>query len=106
MNVKRGIGLATSFRGCSLGAEGVDAAAAYISVQTDGSIYLLSGLAENGQGLKTTFSIIAAEVLGISEDRIHYLEQDTGIIADSGPTVASRSTLMGGGAVTRCCNYY
>ncbi|MBL1211839.1 MAG: xanthine dehydrogenase family protein [Ignavibacteriae bacterium] len=98
-NVKRGIGLATSFRGCSLGAEGVDAAAAYISVQTDGSIYLLSGLAENGQGLKTTFSIIAAEVLGISEDRIHYLEQDTGIIADSGPTVASRSTLMGGGAI-------
>jgi CO/xanthine dehydrogenase Mo-binding subunit len=74
-NIKRGIGLATSFRGCSLGAEGVDAAAAYLSVQTDGSIYLLSGLAENGQGLKTTFSIITAEVLGISEDRIHYLEQ-------------------------------
>jgi CO/xanthine dehydrogenase Mo-binding subunit len=56
-------------------------------------------LAENGQGLKTTFSIIAAEVLGISPDHIQYLEQDTGIVPDSGPTVASRSTLMGGGAV-------
>ena len=97
--IQKGIGLAVSYRGCSLGAEGIDAAAAYMSVQQDGSVYLISGLAENGQGLKTTFSIIAAEVLGISPDHIQYLEQDTGIVPDSGPTVASRSTLMGGGAV-------
>ncbi len=97
--LKKGIGLAVSFRGCSLGAEGVDAAAAYFSLQADGSAYLISGLAENGQGLRTTFSIIAAEILGMSVENIYYLEHDTGIIADSGPTVASRSTLMGGGAV-------
>ncbi len=96
---KKGIGLALSYRGCSLGAEGIDAAAAYFSVQPDGSAYLLSGLAENGQGLRTTFSIIAAEVLGIKLEDIYYLEQDTGMVPDSGPTVASRSTLMGGGAV-------
>lgn len=96
---KKGIGLAMSYRGCSLGAEGIDAAAAYLSVQPDGSAYLISGLAENGQGLRTTFSIIAAEVLGIEVDDIYYLEQDTGLVPDSGPTVASRSTLMGGGAV-------
>jgi len=98
-SLRKGIGLALSFRGCSLGAEGIDAAAAYLSVQPDGSVYLLSGLAENGQGLRTTFSIIAAEVLGISVSDIFYLELDTGLIPDSGPTVASRSTLMGGGAV-------
>jgi len=97
--IKKGIGLAISYRGCSLGAEGIDAAAAYLSVQSDGSVYLISGLAENGQGLRTTFSIIAAEVLGIQVDDIYYLEQDTGLVPDSGPTVASRSTLMGGGAV-------
>jgi CO/xanthine dehydrogenase Mo-binding subunit len=97
--LQKGIGLATSFRGCSLGAEGIDAAAAYLSVQSDGSVYLLSGLAENGQGLRTTYSIIAAEVLGISVEDIYYLELDTGLVSDSGPTVASRSTLMGGGAV-------
>ncbi|MBN1155664.1 xanthine dehydrogenase family protein [candidate division KSB1 bacterium] len=96
---KKGIGLAVSYRGCSLGAEGVDAAAAYLSVQPDGSAYLVSGLAENGQGLRTTFSMIAAEVLGLSVADIYYLEQDTGVIPDSGPTVASRSTLMGGAAV-------
>lgn len=97
--IKRGVGLAMSYRGCSLGAEGIDAAAAYLSVQLDGSVYLISGLAENGQGLRTTFSIIAAEVLGLEVEDIFYLEQDTGLVPDSGPTVASRSTLLGGGAV-------
>jgi CO/xanthine dehydrogenase Mo-binding subunit len=96
---RKGIGLALSYRGCSLGAEGIDAAAAYLSVQPDGSAYLLSGLAENGQGLRTTFSIIAAEVLGIDVDDVYYLELETGLVPDSGPTVASRSTLMGGSAV-------
>ena len=99
MQWKKGIGLALSFRGCSLGAEGIDAVTSYLSLQPDGSAYLLSGLAENGQGLRTTFSIIAAEIFGISVDDIYYLELDTGLVADSGPTVASRSTLMGGGAV-------
>lgn len=95
---RRGIGLATSYRGCALGAEGIDAAAAYLSLQQDGSATLLSGLAENGQGLRTTFCMIAAEVLGIDPERITYLEMDTGLVADSGPTVASRSTVMGGSA--------
>jgi CO/xanthine dehydrogenase Mo-binding subunit len=97
--IKKGIGLAISYRGCSLGAEGIDAAAAYLSIQNDGSAYLLSGLAENGQGLRTTFCIVAAEVLGISPEQIFYLETDTSRVPDSGPTVASRATLMGGGAV-------
>jgi len=97
--VRRGIGLALSYRGCSLGAEGVDAAAAYLAIQPDGSAHLSSGLAENGQGMRTTFAMIAAEVLGISETQIFYLELDTGHIPDSGPTVASRATVMGGSAV-------
>jgi CO/xanthine dehydrogenase Mo-binding subunit len=97
-SLRKGIGLALSLRGCSLGAEGIDAAAAYLSLQPDGSCYLLSGLAENGQGLRTTFSIIAAEIFGIKPEEIYYLDMDTSQIADSGPTVASRATLMGGGA--------
>jgi CO/xanthine dehydrogenase Mo-binding subunit len=96
---RRGIGLSLSYRGCSLGAEGVDAAAAYLAVQPDGSAYLLCGLAENGQGLRATFSIVAAEILGIPVENIFYLDHDTAHIPDSGSTVASRSTLMGGGAV-------
>jgi len=96
--LRKGIGLAVSFRGCSLGAEGIDAAAAYLALQQDGSAYLLSGLAENGQGMRTTYAIVAAEVLGIDPADVYYLDMDTGYVADSGPTVASRATLMGGGA--------
>lgn len=96
---KKGIGLAVSFRGSSLGAEGIDATAAYLSIQNDGTAYLLCGLAENGQGMRTTFSIIVSEVLGIPVENIYYLEMITAHVPDSGPTVASRSTLMGGGAV-------
>ena len=97
--VKRGIGMAISYRGCSLGAEGVDAPAAIVTALPDGSVTLLSGLTENGQGLKTAFAQIVAEVLGLPLDQVRYLQQDTDYVADSGPTVASRSTLMGGGAV-------
>jgi CO/xanthine dehydrogenase Mo-binding subunit len=97
--IRRGLGLACSFRGCSLGAEGVDATGAIVSVQYDGTVYIYSGLAENGQGLQTIFSQIAAEELGIDVDRVRFMETDTALIPDGGPTVASRSTLMGGNAV-------
>lgn len=96
---RKGIGLACSFRGCSLGAEGVDATGAMVSVQYDGTAYVYSGLAENGQGLQTIFCQIAAEELGISVDRVRFMDTDTALIPDGGPTVASRSTLMGGNAV-------
>ncbi len=98
-DIKRGIGFAISYRGVSLGAEAIDAAGAIVSVQKDGSIIVYSGLAENGQGLKTIFSQIAAEELGVSLDRITHMETDTSISPESGSTVASRSTLMGGSAV-------
>lgn len=98
---RKGIGLAVSYRGCSLGAEGTDAAASYINIQADGSINLQCGLAENGQGLQMTQILIASEVLGVSPDTITYLDIDTGTVPDSGPTVASRGTLMGGEATKR-----
>ncbi|MEN2996961.1 MAG: xanthine dehydrogenase family protein molybdopterin-binding subunit [Acetomicrobium sp.] len=98
---RRGIGMAISFRGCSLGAEAVDAAGTVLSIQKDGSVYLYSGLAENGQGLKTAFCQIAAEELGIEMKHITFLEANTLISPDSGSTVASRSTLVGGNSVMR-----
>jgi len=96
---KRGIGMSISFRGCSLGAEATDAAGAIVAIQRDGSILISCGLAENGEGLKTVFTQIAAEELGVDIKRINYMEIDTSVSPESGPTVASRSTLLGGNAV-------
>jgi CO/xanthine dehydrogenase Mo-binding subunit len=97
-SVKRGIGLACSYRGVSLGAEGTDAAGAIVSVQTDGSVIVSSGITDMGQGAQTQMSQIAAEVLGIPMDRIVFLNTNTSRVPDSGPTVASRGTIMGGSA--------
>ena len=98
---RRGIGLACSYRGVSLGAEGVDAAGAVVSVQTDGSVIVSSGITDMGQGAQTQMSQIAAEVLGISMDRIRFLNTNTSRVPDSGPTVASRGTIMGGSAAKK-----
>ena len=98
---KRGIGLACSYRGVSLGAEGVDAAGTIVSVQTDGSVIVASGITDMGQGAQTQMSQIAAEVLGISMDRVRFLNTNTSRVPDSGPTVASRGTIMGGSAAKK-----
>lgn len=95
---KHGIGLSCSFRGCSLGAEGTDTSSAIVSVQADGSVYIMTGVTENGQGLQTSFCQIVSEILGISQESIVFHRPQTLAIADGGPTVASRGTLVGGNA--------
>ena len=95
---RRGVGLACSYRGVSLGAEGADAAEAVVSVQTDGSVIVSSGVTDMGQGAATQMSQIVAGVLGIPIGKIQFLNTDTSRVADSGPTVASRGTIMGGAA--------
>ncbi len=95
---KYGIGLSASLRGCSLGAEGTDVSSAIVSVQADGSVYVMTGVTENGQGLQTTFCQVVSEILGIDQDHIVFLRPQTTSIADGGPTVASRGTIVGGNA--------
>jgi CO/xanthine dehydrogenase Mo-binding subunit len=94
-----GIGLALSYRGMSLGAEGTDFNSAIINIQPDGSILLETGVHENGQGSESAMILLCVEHLGVSKDRIRYRQPSTSNIPDGGTTVASRGTIMGGGAV-------
>ncbi len=96
--MRRGVGVAAVFHGISLGAEGADYSVSTISVNRDASLTLSSGLTDYGTGSRTVFTLIAAETLGIRPDRICMLRPDTDTSIDSGPTVASRSTVMGGNA--------
>jgi len=93
-----GIGYAISYRGMSLGAEGTDFNSAIINIQPDGSVLLETGIHENGQGSESAMILIAAEELGIPKDLIRYRFPSTSNIPDGGTTVASRGTLLGGGA--------
>jgi len=92
---RKGIALVTCMRGCGYGAETPDASAATCTALEDGTILINSGLAENGQGLKTAYAQIAAEGIGCTPDRINFYGVDTHAIPDSGMTVASRGTVMG-----------
>lgn len=99
--VRRGIGVGTMFYGVSLGAKGwsLDAAAAAAQVHRDGSVSLAIGCTEMGQGALTVIAQMAADRLGLSLDRITLLPTDTSRVPDSGPTVASRTTVFSGNAV-------
>ncbi len=94
-----GIGLALSYRGCSIGAEGVDTSTSLIQVNEDGSVNIATSVSENGQGLQTTMSLIAAEAFGIPMSVIRFCEPPTSMIGDGGSTAATRGTLVGGGAI-------
>lgn len=92
---RKGIALVNCYRGCGYGAETPDAGAALVTANEDGTILINSGLAENGQGLKTAYVQIAAEGIGCTTDVINFPGVDTHSIPDSGMTVASRGTVMG-----------
>jgi CO/xanthine dehydrogenase Mo-binding subunit len=99
---KKGLGFAATYRGCGLGGEGYDVAGAEITIEKDGSIQIHSDMVEMGQGLRTAHAQVAAEVLGVSLERIGMMETDTSSILDAGPTVASRGLSAGGMAVKIC----
>lgn len=94
----RGLGVACFFHGISLGAEGADHASCTLQINGDNTLTLTSGLTDYGQGSRTVFTLIVAEALGIRPDRVLMLRPDTQTAIDSGPTVSSRSTVVGGNA--------
>jgi len=99
-----GIGFASLYQGISNGAEGIDVVGASVQVMQDGSALVSIGLTELGQGSRTVFSQVAAEVLGLTMDKVSIKHVDTDSVHDSGPTVASRSTTVGGMAVFKAAS--
>ncbi len=96
--VRRGLGVACYFHGSGLGGEGEDFANSTLTIEHDYSLTLTSGLTDYGQGSRTVFTVLAAEALGIDMERIRILRPDTHTALDSGPTVASRASIVGGNA--------
>lgn len=60
-------------------------------------IHILVSNVEMGQGAITALSKIVASVLDVDLERIIYNQPDTFKVPDSGPTVASRTTMVVGG---------
>jgi CO/xanthine dehydrogenase Mo-binding subunit len=95
---RRGIGMACTIHPEGLNGE-ADAAAASVEITEEGEVIVKTSLTEYGQGIHTGFVQIVSRVLGTSHDRVKVILPDTDIVPDSGPTVASRSTVFGGKAI-------
>lgn len=67
----------------------------------DGSVEILCGQTEMGQGFHTAGRKIASKVLGIPIEKIIFNDIDTDRVQDSGPTAASRSTQIAGKLIER-----
>ena len=67
----------------------------------DGTVEILCSQTEMGQGFHTILPKIAAYVLEIPIEKVIFLDPDTSRVPDSGPTAASRSTMIVGELVER-----
>jgi CO/xanthine dehydrogenase Mo-binding subunit len=77
----------------------MDFCSCILNGQYDGSLLLETGIHENGQGSESAMILILAEALGCDQKRIRYRRPSTSNVPDSGTTVATRGTIMGGSAV-------
>jgi CO/xanthine dehydrogenase Mo-binding subunit len=96
--IKRGIGFASFLHGAGFTGSGEEylASEALLTATREGNVQVLAGSTEMGQGTNTVFSQIAADALGLECEQIEVLQPDTGLVPNSGPTVASRTTMIVG----------
>lgn len=95
-------------RGSGFACSASDAGAFPVSTVTvrllaDGSVLVLSGSTEMGQGSRTALAQIAATELGVDLDRVRVVQSDTGGTPYERTTGASRTTTLTGLAVQRAC---
>ncbi len=99
---RRGIGLAMYWHGS--GFTGIGelklASRATIEVTATGARVLTSST-EIGQGTRTMHAQIVADTLGIPYEQVEIAQPDTGVVPDSGPTVASRTCMVVGRILQR-----
>jgi CO/xanthine dehydrogenase Mo-binding subunit len=96
--IKRGIGFAAFLHGAGFTGSGEEylASEVVVTATSDGKIHVFAGSTEMGQGTNTVFAQIAAETLGLECDRVEIMQPDTSTVPNSGPTVASRTTMIVG----------
>jgi CO/xanthine dehydrogenase Mo-binding subunit len=101
--VKRGIGIACFYHGSGFTGSGerILNSLAGVDVTPEGKVRVLVSNTEFGQGTNTVLPQIAAEAIGIDYDDITMAAADTGLVPNSGPTVASRTVMVVGRLIER-----
>ncbi len=96
---KQGRGMATIMFGFGYGEGFPDHSIASVEIEGRGKILIRTAAAEVGQGVLTTITQIAAEVLKVKPETIRIIPGDTHLTKSSGSTSATRQTFFTGNAV-------
>lgn len=101
--VKRGLGIAAFYHGSGFTGSGerILNSLAGVEVMPGRQVRVLVSNTEFGQGTNTVLTQIAAESLGIDYDDLTMAPADTGLVPNSGPTVASRTVMIVGRLIER-----
>lgn len=101
---KKGIGASFFLHGCGFTGSGerdhIKATVKLAKTEKDQVLIKISN-ADIGQGVLTTLSKIVAQELDLPYEAIHFPYPDTKDVPDSGPTVASRTTMIVGKLLER-----
>jgi len=96
--IRKGIGFASFFHGAGFTGSGEEHLASEVAAEAtrEGRVRVRAASTEMGQGTNTIFSQIAGEALGIDHEQIEIVQPDTANVPNSGPTVASRTSMIVG----------
>ncbi|MGD2120728.1 MAG: xanthine dehydrogenase family protein molybdopterin-binding subunit [Gemmatimonadota bacterium] len=103
---RRGMGLATFFHGAGFTGAGevhLDSVV-HVAGLPDGRVEVRTANVEMGQGATTIFTQIASHRLGCPPSEVVIAPPDTHRVPDSGPTVASRTSMIVGRLVEKACD--
>lgn len=104
-----GIGISTYVELCGLGPSKVAGAIGFqgglwenstVRVHPSGKVSVYTGTSPHGQGAETSFAQIVADKLGVPIEDIEIIHGDTGSISMGWGTYGSRTTPVGGAAVS------
>jgi CO/xanthine dehydrogenase Mo-binding subunit len=103
--VKRGLGIAAFYHGSGFTGSGERYlnSLAGIDVTPGNEIRVLVSSTEFGQGTNTILTQIAAESLSLPYENVIMAPPDTAVVPNSGPTVASRTSMVVGRIIQRAC---
>jgi CO/xanthine dehydrogenase Mo-binding subunit len=96
--LRHGRGVALAWHGCGFTGNGEARIRGKVALELRGTdVAVLSSSTDIGQGTETIFPMIVADTLGVPVSRVFNTPHDTGVVPDSGPTVASRTAMVVGG---------
>ena len=102
-NTCRGVGMASMWYGIGFGAGIEDTTDVIAELHEDGTATLFVGTVDYGNGSNTTFTMLGAEVLGLTMEEVKIVNGDSARTLNCGSTVATKQTYTTGNAVVRAC---